>query len=88
MSDEKCRFCGTLLRHSFCDLGCTPPSNAFLSKEQLHLPETHYPLHAMFCESCFLVQLPQYQSPREIFKEYPYIPAPGFPILRHMCINL
>ncbi len=72
MSAHKCRFCGTLLHHSFCDLGCTPPSNAFLSEKQLHLPETTYPLHAMFCESCFLVQLPQYQSPSEIFKEYPY----------------
>ncbi len=72
MNGEKCRFCGTVLRLSFCNLGCTPPANAFLSEKQLHAPETYYPLHAMLCESCFLVQVPQYQSPSEIFKDYPY----------------
>lgn len=72
MKDEKCRFCGTVLSLSFCDLGCTPPSNAFLSEKQLHTSETYYPLNALICESCFLVQLPQYQRPEEIFKEYPY----------------
>ncbi|MFQ5588132.1 MAG: methyltransferase domain-containing protein [Nitrospiria bacterium] len=72
MTHRKCRFCGTLLRHSFCDLGVAPPSNAFLSEKQCDEAEVYYPLHAKVCESCFLVQLPQYQSPSEIFREYVY----------------
>lgn len=73
MTEEKCRFCGTLLIHSFCDLGTSPLSNAYLSSSQLNEVEPWYPLHAYVCESCFLVQLPQYQSPKEIFNEYLYL---------------
>lgn len=72
MTQQKCRFCGALLKHSFCDLGTSPPSNAFLSEKQLDDTEIFYPLHAKVCELCFLVQLPQYQSPAEIFHEYLY----------------
>ncbi len=72
MMHQKCRFCGTALKHSFCDLGSAPLSNAYLSEKQLDEPETSYPLHPKVCESCFLVQLPEYQSPAKIFHEYAY----------------
>ena len=49
-----CRFCGAPLTRSFVDLGRAPLSNAFLSKEQLGLPEAHYPLHALVCDACLL----------------------------------
>ena len=40
----KCRHCGTPLNHTFLDLGFAPPSNAYLTKEDLSRPETWYPL--------------------------------------------
>ena len=34
--------------------------------------EPFYPLHVRICRSCLLVQLPEYVSPDEIFREYAY----------------
>jgi SAM-dependent methyltransferase len=67
-----CRFCGTALRHSFCDLGSSPLANAFLTAEQLDGMEPFYPLHAYVCERCFLVQLPAHETPERLFGDYAY----------------
>ncbi|HXG23104.1 MAG TPA: hypothetical protein VNJ09_01010, partial [Chthonomonadales bacterium] len=67
-----CRFCGTGLVHTFCDLGMSPLSNAFLSKDQLGRMEPFYPLHAYVCHQCFLVQLEEFESPEKIFGDYAY----------------
>jgi SAM-dependent methyltransferase len=47
----------------------SPLSNAFLTVEQLQQMEPHYPLHAYVCDSCFLVQLQEIESPQHIFAE-------------------
>ena len=52
-----CRACGTPLRHSFADLGLSPVSNAFIHPGEAACGETFYPLHAMVCDQCWLVQL-------------------------------
>lgn len=67
-----CRFCGTLLRYSFCDLGISPLANAFLTAPQLERMEPCYPLHAFVCDRCFLVQLPAQATPERLFGEYAY----------------
>ena len=67
-----CRSCGAPLRHSFCDLGLSPLSNAFLEEAQLSEPERFYPLHARVCAECLLVQLEQIELPERIFSEYAY----------------
>jgi SAM-dependent methyltransferase len=67
-----CRHCGEPLEHSFCDLGMSPPSNAYLTQAQLHQMEKFYPLHAYVCGSCFLVQLQEFESPEQIFSDYAY----------------
>src|SRR5690348_10757418 len=72
MTTSRCRFCGTPLRHSFCDLGMSPPSNAYLKSDALHRAEAFYPLHAYVCDQCYLVQLEQFQTPSEIFTNYAY----------------
>ena len=72
MSAPACRFCGAPLVHTFCDLGMSPLSNAFLTADQLNAMEPYYPLHAQVCGSCFLVQLQQFQSPEQIFGDYAY----------------
>ena len=72
MNAHKCRFCGTALRHSFCDLGMSPLSNSYIKEENSWKMEPFYPLHAYVCESCFLVQLEEFQSPEAIFSDYAY----------------
>jgi len=67
-----CRFCGSQLRHTFTDLGMSPPCESFLSADQLNRMEAFYPLHVFVCEHCFLVQLQEYISPEHIFTEYAY----------------
>lgn len=67
-----CRACGTELRHTFCDLGMSPLSNAYLEAAQLNAAERFYPLHAYVCSECLLVQLEQFEAPENIFSEYAY----------------
>jgi SAM-dependent methyltransferase len=55
------------------DLGHQPPSNAYLTKEQLDQPEITYPLRAFVCEQCWLVQLPEHARADQLFtNEYAY----------------
>ncbi len=68
----KCQFCETTLKHSFCDLGKSPVSNAFLTEDQLQKMEPFYPLHAYACSHCFLVQLRESQSPEQLFSDSEY----------------
>ncbi|MGD9570384.1 MAG: methyltransferase domain-containing protein [Thermoleophilia bacterium] len=67
-----CRFCGATLRHTFADLGMSPLCESFLTADQVNAMEPFFPLHTWVCESCFLVQLQEYVSPEEIFREYAY----------------
>jgi len=68
----KCRFCGTMLEHNFCDLGMSPLSNAYLTHDQLVRKEPFYPLHAYVCHACRLVQLDECEAPEAIFSDYAY----------------
>lgn len=72
MSDLRCRFCGTLLEHTFVDLGMSPLSNGFRERNQLQEREVFYPLHTYVCSNCFLVQLEQFETPEQIFSDYAY----------------
>jgi len=68
-----CRHCGSPLEHEVIDLGHQPPSNAYLTKEQLSLPEQTYPLKVFVCTNCWLVQLPAHASANELFTaDYAY----------------
>jgi C-methyltransferase C-terminal domain/Putative zinc binding domain/Methyltransferase domain len=67
-----CRFCATPLEHGFVDLGMSPLSNAFLEAAELNRMERFYPLRAYVCGECFLVQLEEFASPDEIFRDYVY----------------
>ncbi|MGE3065298.1 MAG: methyltransferase domain-containing protein [Hyphomicrobiaceae bacterium] len=67
-----CRICNTPLTHTFSDLGMHPLCESFLPADQLNQMEPFYPLHALTCDKCFLVQLEAYVSPDHIFTEYAY----------------
>lgn len=65
----KCRFCDHTLEKVFIDLINAPPSNSYLTKEQLNEPEAYFPLRAFVCEHCWLVQIDEYKKSDEIFSE-------------------
>lgn len=68
-----CRFCKTPLTHKFVDLVTSPPSNSFLSQEQLNEPEAYYPLAIYTCMKCYLVQVDEYKKAQDIFNsDYVY----------------
>lgn len=80
----KCRFCNTPLSHTFVDLGMSPLANAYLTRGELQNSETFYPLRAQVCEHCYLVQLPDAESPEVIFDdEYAYFSSYSESWLRH-----
>jgi SAM-dependent methyltransferase len=75
LADSKvhsCRFCGVPLRHTFVNLGMSPLCESYRSAEQMDEMEPFYPLHVYVCGECFLVQLPEYVAPEQIFTEYAY----------------
>jgi SAM-dependent methyltransferase len=63
----RCRHCDAPLDHVFVDLGAAPPSNAFLTRDQLDKPEAYYPLKLFVCRNCFLVQIPEHAKAKDIF---------------------
>jgi SAM-dependent methyltransferase len=80
----KCRHCHAELTLPFLDLGTAPPSNAYLSPEQLDAPETWYPLRVFACTACWLVQTQDYAHHGELFaSDYAYFSSYSDSWLRH-----
>ncbi len=80
----KCRHCGTLLTHTFLDLGHAPPSNAYLAETDLDRPEVYYPLRVKVCHHCWLVQTEDYASADTLFNsEYAYFSSTSAGWLDH-----
>ena len=79
----RCRFCGAPLTQTFVNLGMSPIANNYPSAEQLGRMEPFYPLHALVCESCFLVQLGEFETPEEIFSDYAYFSSYSTSWLEH-----
>ncbi len=78
-----CRFCGAQLRHVFADLGSSPLANAYLSPERVGAMEPYYPLRALVCSRCFLVQLEEFETPEQIFSDYAYFSSYSVSWLEH-----
>lgn len=79
-----CRHCGTPLKHSFVDLGFSPPSNAYLNVEDLSRPEMHFPLRVKVCHDCWLVQTEDYARADELFSaDYAYFSSTSSGWLDH-----
>jgi SAM-dependent methyltransferase len=83
MRETTCRFCSTPLRHVFADLGMSPLANSYLSEEELGQMEPFYPLRALVCHECFLVQLEDYETPDVIFSDYAYFSSYSTTWLEH-----
>lgn len=83
MSESRCRFCATVLRDTVVDLGMSPLCESFLAAEQLDRRESFYPLRVEVCSSCFLVQVGEYVSEKDIFTEYAYFSSFSSSWLKH-----
>ena len=68
-----CRLCRSSKLSSILKLASTPPANAFVSKENLHIRQRKYPLELFFCEDCYHVQLTEVVDPIELFENYVYV---------------
>jgi len=80
---DGCRFCGEKLRTTFVDLGMSPLCESFVPAERADQMEQFYPLHALICDSCLLVQLKEYVSAESIFDDYAYFSSFSESWLRH-----
>ena len=78
-----CRYCAVPLTVKFADLGMTPLANSFVPSSRASSMEPFYPLCAYVCESCHLVQLTAFESPKAIFGEYLYFSSFSESWLRH-----
>ncbi len=83
MDHGNCRFCARPLQHTFADLGLSPLANSYIGPTQLNQVERFYPLHALVCDGCFLVQLQEFESPEAIFGDYAYFSSFSDSFLQH-----
>ncbi len=72
MAPPPCRCCGAPLTETFADLGMSPLANSFIAPDRAAAMEPFYPLHALVCSECRLVQLAEFESPQAIFSDYLY----------------
>ena len=79
-----CRNCSKELEKPFLDLGFAPPSNDYLTSNQLKSSEVTYPLKIHACQNCWLVQTEDYTSSEELFKDdYAYFSSTSKSWLKH-----
>src|SRR4051812_43520191 len=60
-----------------------PIANSLLGPDDLHRMEPLYPLRALVCERCFLVQSEEFESPEGIFSQYTYFSSYSTSWLAH-----
>jgi SAM-dependent methyltransferase len=85
-ASKTCRFCGAGLQRTFVDLGMSPLCETYPSSAELNQGEIYYPLHVYVCDSCWLVQLEEYESAEKIFSDYAYFSSYSDSWLKH-CEN-
>ncbi len=82
-----CRYCQKPLEHVFLDLGFAPPSNAYISENELKNPERYYPLKLFVCEHCWLVQTEDFTQADELFSpDYAYFSSISQGWLEHAAL--
>lgn len=80
----KCRHCYAALTLPLIDLGLAPPSNAYLSTQQLQQPEKKYPLRVLVCQTCWLAQTEDFAQAHELFDaDYAYFSSFSSTWLEH-----
>jgi SAM-dependent methyltransferase len=83
MTSASCRFCGTALDVVFADLGMSPLANSYVPPDRASAMEPFYPLRALVCRECLLVQLEEFESAEAIFSDYAYFSSYSSTWLEH-----
>ncbi|KAB7646299.1 class I SAM-dependent methyltransferase [Polymorphobacter fuscus] len=80
----KCRHCHSDVTLRLIDLGSSPPSNAYLTRERLLTAEKWFPLGVYVCTQCWLVQTQDHADAAELFdSEYAYFSSTSTSWLAH-----
>lgn len=80
----KCRGCGDNLALTFLDLGFSPIANDLVEPKNFGQPEAYFPLRAMTCTKCALVQLPEVAIREKLFRDdYVYFSSYSTSWLKH-----
>lgn len=66
---NECQVCSSSDLLHVLDMGHHPPSDRFLSEEELRDKEVHYPLRVVICDDCKLVQLDSVVNPEILFTD-------------------
>jgi SAM-dependent methyltransferase len=61
----------------------SPLANSYLAPERANGMEPFYPLRALVCANCFLVQLEEFETPEQIFSDYAYFSSYSSSWLEH-----
>src|SRR3984885_15205104 len=80
---KSCRFCGGGSPRTFVDLGMSPLCETYPSSADFSRGEVYYPLHVYVCDECLLVQLEEYESAENIFRDYAYFSSYSDSWLKH-----
>src|SRR5919107_1603269 len=83
MTSASCRFCGSPLDVVFADLGMSPLANSYVPPERANAMEPFYPLRALVCRECLLVQLEEFETAEAIFSDYAYFSSYSTTWLEH-----
>jgi len=67
-----CRACGAPLSTVMVDLGVMPLANSFVAESDLSSDEPAFPLRAVVCDACLLVQLDHVVDTQAVFTDYAY----------------
>ena len=81
---QSCRHCSQPVNVVMADLGATPVSNDYLRPAAVDGPEPYYPLRALVCENCKLVQLQDFFKEDDLFRsDYAYFSSFSTSWLKH-----
>ncbi len=80
---KTCRLCSNKLFELVLDLGNQPPSNSFLTENQLNNSEKRFPLRLYICKKCYHLQLLDVVDKKHLFSNYHYFTSANKPIIEH-----
>ena len=80
---KTCRLCSNKSFELILDLGNQPPSNSFLTKNQLEKKERKFPLRLYICKKCHHLQLLDVVDKKHLFSNYHYFTSANKPIIEH-----
>ena len=67
----------------FCDLGVSPLANSYVPVDRARGMEPFFPLKAVVCSACLLVQLEHVAAPDDIFSDYAYFSSTSSSWVEH-----